>query len=176
MDTDRWRFGQRVGVGAPGDPARASRERAGPIDHFVCEWSLPPLPGEVHSPFPAVDMLERGTEIVIWVDLPGLDPAEVEVTAQPGVLTVRGERKPASEAKREEYTCCERWAGRFERNLFLPSGADAQTLQVTFRNGLLEARLARVDRATESAHLGSERSTSPRGIPTPSGERSVSQG
>jgi len=146
------------------------------MDHFVCEWSLPPPLEEARSPFPAVDMLDRGTEVVIWVDLPGLDPAAVEVAAQPGVLTVRGERQRESEATREEYTCCERWAGRFERNLFLPSGADAQTLQVTFRNGLLEVRLARVERANERACVGYEMSTSPEGTPPPSRERSVSRG
>jgi len=154
MEVDRWCFGHRSRLGAPGGPTRANPEKAGPIDHFVSEWSLPPLPDEGRALFPAVDVLNQETEVVIWVDLPGLDRAEVDITIQGGRLALRGERKRLSEAPREEYSCCERWAGRFDRGVFLPPGVAPETLTAMFRNGLLEVRVSKAERTRRETPVG----------------------
>jgi len=49
--------------------------------------------------------------------------------------------------KEEDYYCCERWAGSFERRLTLPSGVDADKVKATFKNGIPEVRLPKVDKA-----------------------------
>jgi HSP20 family protein len=64
-----------------------------------------------------------------------------------GVLTIRGERKGEEEVKEEDYYCCERWAGSFERSLTLPSGVDADKIKATFKNGVLEVHLPQVEKA-----------------------------
>jgi HSP20 family protein len=64
-----------------------------------------------------------------------------------GVLTIRGERKGEEEVKEEDYYCCERWAGSFERSLTLPSGVDTDKIKATFKNGVLEVHLPKVEKA-----------------------------
>jgi HSP20 family protein len=69
------------------------------------------------------------------------------VTVEEGVLNIRGERKGEREVKEEDYYCCERWAGSFERSLTLPSGVNAEKIKAMFKNGVLEIHLPKVEKA-----------------------------
>ncbi|MBI1734236.1 MAG: Hsp20/alpha crystallin family protein [Candidatus Rokubacteria bacterium] len=91
---------------------------------------------------PAIDMVERKDEIVVRVDLPGLEEKDIEVSVDDGRLTIRGERKETREEKDEGYEYyCERRAGAFFRGLPLPTGVDADKVKASFKNGVLEVHL-----------------------------------
>ena len=91
---------------------------------------------------PAVDIREDATEIVLEVELPGITPTDVEVTAENGVLTIRGEKQGTStEGTDGRYHVIERSYGSFTRSFQLPSGVDERRIDGEFRDGLLTVRI-----------------------------------
>jgi len=130
--------------------AAIEREMDEWFDRFFRGWTWPRWTGQARGWTPPVDMVERTDEILVRADLPGLEQKDIEVTAEEGVLTIRGERKEekeAKEAKDEDYYCCERWSGSFSRSLVLPMGIDAEKIKATFRNGVLEVHLPKTKEA-----------------------------
>jgi HSP20 family protein len=111
------------------------------------DWPFSRLFGEGRGVAPAVDMLDRKDDVVLRVDLPGVEQKDLDLSVEEGVLTIRGERKGTEEMKEEDYYCCERWAGSFERSLALPPGVDAEKIKATFKSGVLEIHLPKVEKA-----------------------------
>src|SRR4051812_20044350 len=91
---------------------------------------------------PAVDVREDNTEIVLEIELPGIKPSDVEVTAENGVLTIRGEKQGAStEGSEGRYHVVERTYGSFTRSFQLPSAIDERSIDAEFEDGLLSVRI-----------------------------------
>ena len=87
---------------------------------------------------PAVDVREDDNEIALEVELPGIKPSEVEVTAENGVLTIRGEKQStSSEGSEGRYHVIERTYGAFARSFQLPQGVDDNRIEAEFADGLL---------------------------------------
>jgi HSP20 family protein len=87
---------------------------------------------------PAVDIREEDVRFVIHADLPGVDPAAIEVSMEDGVLSISGERGTVGEQRRRDFRRAERARGRFLRRFRLPDGADADGIGATSRHGVLE--------------------------------------
>jgi HSP20 family protein len=117
------------------------------FDRFLRGWPL--LRGtETAGWTPAVDVLDRKEEVVLRADLPGMTEKDVEITLQDGTLTIRGERKEEKEEKEENYYCCERSYGSFFRSLTVPAGINADNINATFKNGVLEVHLPKTKEST----------------------------
>jgi len=86
---------------------------------------------------PAVDIKEEADRFVIHADLPGIDPQEVEVLMDKGILTIKGERKGESSGQTERYSRVERRYGSFHRRFALPDSADADGIVASGGNGVL---------------------------------------
>lgn len=87
---------------------------------------------------PAVDIKESEQEILLEVELPGLKPENVEVIAENGVLTIRGEkRSERKEGDDNRYQVVERSYGTFVRTFQLPQGVDEDQIKGEFENGVL---------------------------------------
>ena len=87
---------------------------------------------------PQVDVREEAERFVVTADLPGVDGKDIEVTAEKGVLTVRGERRAEKKTENDGYTRIERASGTFLRRFTLPETADAEAIKATHVNGVLE--------------------------------------
>jgi HSP20 family protein len=96
---------------------------------------------------PQVEMFERGNEIVVHADLPGLTKDDVKVEIADGGITIEGERKNDNEVKGQGYYRSERSYGKFSRHLPLPDGVNSEDANATFRNGVLEVTLPAPQRA-----------------------------
>ncbi len=94
-------------------------------------------PRTVETWAPRVDVEETEKEILVKADLPGVDPKNVEITVENGVLMVRGEKKEEKEEKKKNYHRLERFAGSFYRAIQLPPGADAEKVSATSANGVV---------------------------------------
>jgi HSP20 family protein len=79
---------------------------------------------------PAVDILEKGDDLVLRADLPGVDPKDVEINVQNGTLTLKGERKWESDVKEDDFRRVERVYGSFVRSFSLPTTVDADKVEV----------------------------------------------
>jgi HSP20 family protein len=91
---------------------------------------------------PAVDIRENQNELQLDVELPGLDPDEVEITAENGVLTIRGEKQiERKEGDDSRYHVVERAYGNFIRSFQLPQGLDESRIEATFNNGILSVHI-----------------------------------
>ena len=90
---------------------------------------------------PAVDIKEEPGHFLIIADVPGVDPARIEVTMEGGVLTIRGERAEDRQEEREGYRRIERSRGTFYRRFSLPDTADADKISATTTHGVLEIRI-----------------------------------
>ncbi len=90
---------------------------------------------------PAMDLVETEDHFVLRADLPGLSEADVDLSLEENVLTLKGERKVEHEAKGEGFYRLERSAGAFSRSLTLPEGVDGDAITATFDKGVLEVRI-----------------------------------
>jgi HSP20 family protein len=86
---------------------------------------------------PACDIYEDEEGVSLRFELAGVDPKDVDVRFENGVLTVKGERKLEREDKRENYHRVERQYGTFTRSFSLPGSVDAEKIRAESRNGVL---------------------------------------
>ena len=92
---------------------------------------------------PAVDVREFSNRFQLLLDVPGVDPKDVEITLDNGVLTVSGTRSEekavgTNGAEQPQQQRLERRLGRFHRRFILPDTADADNVNAAGRNGVLE--------------------------------------
>ena len=87
---------------------------------------------------PAVDIKEEDHRFVILADLPGVDPAQIEVTMENGVLAIRGQRSHEQAEQQEGFRRVERIHGTFYRRFSLPDTADAENIEAHGKDGVLE--------------------------------------
>jgi len=90
---------------------------------------------------PRVDIREEPEAFVLQADLPGIDPAAIEVQMDRNILSIKGERKSAALAEGHQRLLGERREGAFERRFALPDSADAQGITANGRHGVLEIRI-----------------------------------
>ena len=89
---------------------------------------------------PSVDIDEFDDKFELHVDLPGVDPKDVDITLESGVLTIRGERyiQAVKEDEKVVRRRTERGSGRFYRRFILPETVDADKVKAKDRHGVLE--------------------------------------
>jgi HSP20 family protein len=92
---------------------------------------------------PAVDVREFNDRFQLLLDVPGVEPKDVEITLDNGVLSVSGNRNEEKEveikgAEQPQQQRMERRLGRFHRRFILPETVDAENVNASGRNGVLE--------------------------------------
>jgi HSP20 family protein len=87
---------------------------------------------------PRVDIREEDNRFVIFADLPGVDPKDIEVNMDKGILSIRGERSMESRTDDERFSRIERAHGVFHRRFALPESADPEGIAASGRHGVLE--------------------------------------
>ncbi len=87
---------------------------------------------------PAVDVREETDRYVVRADLPGVSKDDIEITAEAGVLTIKGERRSEQQQAEGRYQRVERVAGSFVRRFSLPEAAQTDAIKATHVNGVLE--------------------------------------
>ena len=87
---------------------------------------------------PAIESYVDGDNFTVRVELPGVDPKDVEVKVAGGVVTVKGSREEKHETKKRDFFRREFRYGSFERAITLPEGMKAEDLKATYHDGVLE--------------------------------------
>jgi HSP20 family protein len=96
---------------------------------------------------PTVDVRETKNALEISAELPGIEPKEVEVSVEDGVLTLKGARNFEKATEGETYHRVERAYGSFERSFSLPTNVDPEKVQATYRHGVLHLTLPKREEA-----------------------------
>lgn len=94
---------------------------------------------------PAVDIKEEESRFLITADVPGVDPKDIDVTMENGILTIRGERKLESDLKENGFRRVERMHGTFYRRFSLPDYADADNISASCKNGVLTVTVPKTE-------------------------------
>jgi HSP20 family protein len=95
------------------------------IDTEIVDWT------------PAVDVRETTEGFVLTADVPGVDPKDIEVTMENGLLTIRGARRNETVTEHNGYRRIERVSGRFLRRFTLPETANAEAVTAKTTHGVL---------------------------------------
>jgi HSP20 family protein len=105
--------------------------------------TTPTIRGTARGGFPAMNVGGTPEAVEIFAFVPGVDPANLDVTLEKGVMTLSGER--AARTPDDPSTCHldERFAGRFRRVVNLPDDIDSETASADYRDGVLHIRIAR---------------------------------
>lgn len=107
-------------------PARLSRQSGG------LNWS------------PRIDIFEKDSEIQVLAELPGIDKKDIDISVKENVLTISGEKK-FEDKKEEEYYCCERGYGKFERSFRMADRIESENIKAEYKNGVLKLSIPKVD-------------------------------
>ena len=95
---------------------------------------------------PAVDIKEENDAFVIVADIPGVDPNDIEVHMEGGMLTIKGEKETEKKDEREGYKRVERTFGSFYRRFSLPDSADPEKISAKSNHGVLEVRIGKQEK------------------------------
>jgi HSP20 family protein len=87
---------------------------------------------------PPVDIKEEEDRFLIIADLPGVDPKDIEITMENGVLTLKGQRAAEKKEETEKYKRIERIRGTFLRRFSLPDTVQADKIAAKYKDGVLE--------------------------------------
>src|SRR5215204_7090737 len=96
---------------------------------------------------PALDISERKDAYLVNVELPGLKPKDLDITMEDGLLTIQGERQFTSESSEQQFHRVERRYGAFRRSITLPSQVQADAIEASFNNGVLEVLVPKAEQA-----------------------------
>ncbi len=91
--------------------------------------------------WPTLESYTKDGKAFVRLDLPGVDPKDVEVVAEDGSLIIRGERKGAKEVEEKYYHYRETYFGKFERRLTLPKGTHTSKIAARYDDGVLEVSM-----------------------------------
>jgi HSP20 family protein len=90
---------------------------------------------------PSMDLVEGEDHFLLRADLPGLSEEDVNIEVRDNALTVSGERKSEHEQREKGWYRLERQFGRFSRSISLPEGVNADAIDASFHNGVLEVKI-----------------------------------
>jgi HSP20 family protein len=96
---------------------------------------------------PDMDVSETKDAVMVKMEVPGMDPKDIQISLQEQLLTVKGEKHQEKEEKEERYYRMERSYGAFSRSVRLPVAADGSKVTATFKNGLLTVTLPKTPAA-----------------------------
>lgn len=94
---------------------------------------------------PAVDIREEDDKYLLHADVSGVKPQDIEIAADKGVLSIKGERKQESIENKESYKRIERSFGMFHRRFTLPDDADAEKITATGRDGVIAVVIPKME-------------------------------
>jgi len=117
-----------------------------------------------------LDAYREGDRFVLAIDLPGIDPAAVDITVEKNVLTISAERQwPRTEA--QEWVVSERRQGRFARQLFLGDTLDTDAIEARYDAGVLWLQIPVAERAkARKVEVQVGEGAQPRSVETTSSE------
>ena len=99
------------------------------------------LPQFAEGWVPPLDVVETDLNVLILVDVPGMEVNDIHVTVKENLLIIRGEKKTELEKKNEKQYRMERTFGSFTRNVALPIAVDATKVNASVHNGVLKVTL-----------------------------------
>ncbi len=97
--------------------------------------------------FPPINVYDRGEELTVVVELPGMDKDDVTITYVEGTLVIAGRRELPEDVAKMKLLRHERPRGRFEKAFEIPYKIDAERIAAAFKNGVMQISLPKAEEA-----------------------------
>jgi len=129
-------------------------------DYFNRSWLRPlrsrsdrmeDLWGTYEMRSPSMDMIDKDNEIILHVELPGVDKKDLDVTVADNILTVKGTSNFESKEDKDDYYHSEIKKGSFSRSLSLPSNVDSTKIKANLKDGMLELSIPKTNKTTRKS-------------------------
>jgi len=119
------------------------------LTHFVRSKDTEKAGNEALATFPRWGLLageveETGKEIMVRVEVPGMDKEDCQITIEGNMLYLSGEKRYERETHDSTYHVMERAYGSFQRAIPLPRNVDTDKAEASYKNGVLTVRLPKV--------------------------------
>jgi len=114
------------------------------FNHFFGGWPMPFEGGWGQDRFWNMDVHETDKEVLVRAEAPGFEPQEFDISISGNTLSIQAEHKEESQDKERGW---QRRYGRFQRSFTLPAAVDADKVEATYRQGVLELRLPKAEEA-----------------------------
>jgi len=96
---------------------------------------------------PSLDLSDRGDSLVAELEVPGMDPKNIDISVTGDVLTISGEKKKEREEKEHNYHLVERSYGKFSRAVRLPANVNPDRVEASYKDGILSITLDKSEQA-----------------------------
>jgi HSP20 family protein len=93
--------------------------------------------------FPAVDIMEKRDEIILKIEVAGIDQKDIDIIMEGNTLAIKGERRLEKGTVREDYHLLERPYGKFSRSFILPNTVDQGKITASQKDGILRVVLSK---------------------------------
>jgi HSP20 family protein len=133
------------------DPFRDLQRMQEEVSRVLDDRMIGRTSGESVGWTPGCDIYEDEEGVTLRFDLAGVEPKDVDIRFENGVLTLRGERKLDREDKRDNYHRIERSYGTFTRSFSLPGTINAEGIRAESKNGVLNVVLPKKPEAKPKA-------------------------
>jgi HSP20 family protein len=134
------------------------RELASFLDNFTENGGKEQLTAGTFMP--AADVYEDEHNVVLKLEIPGVNEEDLKVSVENNILTIQGERKFEKEEKEENFHRIERRYGSFTRTFKLPNTVDSDRVEAGYDKGILKITLAkRAEAKPKQIKVGNGQST-----------------
>ncbi|EEF57448.1 Hsp20/alpha crystallin family protein [Pedosphaera parvula] len=139
---------QQSNTGVPAPSSELSRIRNEIYRLFEDPFSLiAPSTSFFEGWEPNIDIYEDKEKITVNAELPGMKKEDINVSLEGRALTISGERKEEQEHKEGDNYRAERFFGRFQRSITLPSAVNAEKINANYKDGVLTIELPKSEEA-----------------------------
>lgn len=102
---------------------------------------------------PAHDIFARGDDMIVRMELPGIDVKDLDISLVEHLLVIMGEIRADEEVKEGDYYRRERSFGSFERSIPVPEKVTEEDVSATYRDGILEVTVAGAVETEPARHI-----------------------
>lgn len=113
---------------------------------FRTEWPSWELGMPFEGHMPKVDVIDRDDEVVVRAEVPGVEKGDLDVSVSDNAVTIKGETKREEKEEKGQYYRSEISRGTFVRTVTLPDYVDSEATKATFKDGVLEVTLPKLEK------------------------------
>lgn len=95
-----------------------------------------------------MDVKEEPTQFIVYAEVPGIDPKDIDISFDNGCLTIKGQKSLEKKDEKENFLRIERSSGSFMRQIALPESIDSNRVKAKTKNGVLEITLPKKQQST----------------------------
>jgi len=115
------------------------------------EWPSLPDVGLPEMIVPKVDVIDRENEVVVKAEIPGVEKKDIDISVGEDTVTIKGSTRHEEKEEKGDYYRCEISRGAFSRTVALPATVDGGKAKGSFKDGVLELTLPKIEKAKRHA-------------------------